>query len=175
MTGLLFCFYIKLFLLSIFNSVNFGSSMSCIVLDVEIADERFIRELVVFIDENIQGCSFHPAKKYKPTKQAFWCTRNFHGILLISECLDHNELENILPRAAKWEFVAKRRKSARLLAFSRIESCKRWKIMALPKVKILQKQMKKSRFARITHLDPRLHIIVQNAKRNDLLTEESKI
>ena len=36
-TGLLFCLYVKLFLPSIFNSVDFWSSMSCIVLDIELA------------------------------------------------------------------------------------------------------------------------------------------
>ena len=34
-TGLLVCLYVKLFLPSIFNSVDFWSSMSCIVLDIE--------------------------------------------------------------------------------------------------------------------------------------------
>ena len=36
--GLIFCFYVKLFLPSISNSVDILSSMSCIVLDVEHAD-----------------------------------------------------------------------------------------------------------------------------------------
>ena len=37
-TGLLFCLYVKLFLPSILNYVDFWSSMSCIVLDIELAD-----------------------------------------------------------------------------------------------------------------------------------------
>ena len=36
-TGLLFCLYVKLFLRSIFNSVDFWSSMSLIVLDIELS------------------------------------------------------------------------------------------------------------------------------------------
>ena len=36
-TALVFCLFVKLFLLSIFNSANFWSSMSCIALDIEFA------------------------------------------------------------------------------------------------------------------------------------------
>ena len=41
-TGLLFYLYVKLFLPSILNSVDFWSSMSCIVLDIELADKNVI-------------------------------------------------------------------------------------------------------------------------------------
>ena len=44
-TGLLFCLYGKLFPPSIFNSVDFSSSMSCTVLDIELTDRNIIREL----------------------------------------------------------------------------------------------------------------------------------
>ena len=47
-SGLLFCLYIKLFLPSIFNSADFWSSMSCIVLDFELADKNVIKELGLF-------------------------------------------------------------------------------------------------------------------------------
>ena len=39
-TGLLFCLYVKLFLASIFNSVDFSNCMSCIVLDIEFAERN---------------------------------------------------------------------------------------------------------------------------------------
>ena len=39
-TGLLFCLYVKIFLPSIFNSVDFWSSMSCIVLDIELTEKK---------------------------------------------------------------------------------------------------------------------------------------
>ena len=55
MTGLRFCFYVKLFLHSIFNSVDFWSSMSCIVLDVELTDKNVIKELGLFTDGSLQG------------------------------------------------------------------------------------------------------------------------
>ena len=44
-TGLLFCLYVKLFLPSIFNSVDFRSSMSLIVLDIELTEKNIIKEL----------------------------------------------------------------------------------------------------------------------------------
>ena len=67
-TGLLFCLCIKLkifllfsgklFLLSIFNSVDFRSSMSCIVLDFELADKNVIQELGVFLTVPYKGFHF---------------------------------------------------------------------------------------------------------------------
>ena len=67
-TGLLFCLYVKVFLPSIFKSVKFWSSMSCIALDIERADKNVIGELGVFNDGNDQVYSFLPPIKYKPTK-----------------------------------------------------------------------------------------------------------
>ena len=87
-TGLLFCFYVMRILPSIFNPVEFRSSKSCIVLDIEWADINDIRELGIFINGKFQGCSPGPPKKYKPTKQLFWCTRNLHGIAWNSWRLD---------------------------------------------------------------------------------------
>ena len=70
-TGLLFCLYVKLFLHSIFNSVNFWSGLSCNMLDIELADKIFIKKLGVSNDGNVQGYPFCPPLKYKPSKQ--WC------------------------------------------------------------------------------------------------------
>ena len=86
------------------------------VLDIELADENVIKELGVFIDAKVQGDSFRPPKKYKPTKQALWCTRNLHGIVWNSGGSDYSELSNILPRAVKGEHFAKGTKNARFLA-----------------------------------------------------------
>ena len=58
--GLLFCLYVNLYLPSIFNSVDFWSSMSCIVLDIELADKNLYKDLGVFIDGKVQGYSFRP-------------------------------------------------------------------------------------------------------------------
>ena len=48
-TRLLFCFYVKLFLPSIINSVDFWSSMTCIVLDIELAEKNIIKKLGLFL------------------------------------------------------------------------------------------------------------------------------
>ena len=48
-TGLLYCLYVKLFLPSIFNSVGFWSSMSLIVLDIELTEKNIIKKLDFFI------------------------------------------------------------------------------------------------------------------------------
>ena len=63
-TGLLFCLYVKIFLPSIFISVNFWNSMSCIVLDIELTDQKIIEELGLFIDGSVQGFSFCPSKTF---------------------------------------------------------------------------------------------------------------
>ena len=44
-TRLLFCLYVKFSLPSIFNSVDFWSSMSLIVLDTEVTEKNIIKEL----------------------------------------------------------------------------------------------------------------------------------
>ena len=93
-TGPFFRVYVKLFLPSIFNSVDFWSSLSWIVLDIELADKNFIKELRVPYDGNVQGYSFSLPEKYKPTKQSIWCTRKLHGLMYNSGCLDYGELAN---------------------------------------------------------------------------------
>ena len=90
--------------------------MSCIVLDNKVADKNVSRELGVFIGGKIQGYSFRPPKKHKPTKQAFSCTRNLHGIVGNSGRLDYNELLNILFRVVKGEKFAEEQKNAKFLA-----------------------------------------------------------
>ena len=52
------------------NSVDVWSSMSCIVLDFQLADKNVIKKSRVFFDGKVQACSFHPRNKYKPTKQS---------------------------------------------------------------------------------------------------------
>ena len=81
--------------------------MSSLLLDVEFADKNVLKELGVFSYVNVQGYSLHPPKKYKPTKQAVWYTRNLHGFVWNSGSLDNFEIANILPRVAKGEYSAK--------------------------------------------------------------------
>ena len=54
-TGLLFCLYVKIFLPSIFNSVDFWNSMCCIVLDIELTEKNLIKELGLYFDGSVQG------------------------------------------------------------------------------------------------------------------------
>ena len=42
-TGLLFCLYVKIFLPSIFNSVDFLNSIPCVVLDIELTEKNIIK------------------------------------------------------------------------------------------------------------------------------------
>ena len=91
-TGLLFCLYVKVFLPSFFKSVNFWSSMSCIVLDIELTDKNVIKELRLLIDGSVQGFSFCPSKTFKPNKQASWNTSHLRGIAWSSWKLDYDKL-----------------------------------------------------------------------------------
>ena len=47
--GLLFCLFVKMFLPSIFNSVDFSNSMSLIVLDIELTKKNIFEELGLFL------------------------------------------------------------------------------------------------------------------------------
>ena len=69
--GLLVYLDVKFFLLSIFNFVDFLSSMSCIMLDIELADIKLIKLLGNSVDGKFQAYSLRPRKKYKRTKQAY--------------------------------------------------------------------------------------------------------
>ena len=70
-TALLFCLYVKLFLASIFKFVDFWSSMSCIALDIELADQNFNKELGVLTDGNVQVYQFRPPKSVNPQSKQF--------------------------------------------------------------------------------------------------------
>ena len=115
MTGLLFCLYVKLFLPSIFNSIDFWSSLSCIVLDIELADKIGIKELAHFLMAKFRDTHFVLQKKCEPTKQAFWFTRNLHRSVWNIGRLDCSELSNILPRAVNGEYSAKGTEKCKIL------------------------------------------------------------
>ena len=91
-TGLLFCLYVKLFLPSIFNSVDFCSSMSLIVLDIELTDENIIKELGLYIVGSLRVISFCPPKTFKPNKQTTWNTSHLHGI---AESIEKPDFEKL--------------------------------------------------------------------------------
>ena len=91
-TGLLFCFCVKLFLPSFFNSVDFWSSMSLVVLDEELTEKNIIRELGLYIGGSLQVFSICPPKTFKPNKQTTWNTSHLHGIAWSSGKLDYDKL-----------------------------------------------------------------------------------
>ena len=92
MTGLLFCLYAKIFLPAIFNSVDFWSSISLIVIDIELTENNIFEELGIFIDGSLQGFSFCPSKAFAPYKQTTWKTIHLHGIACSSGKLCYNKL-----------------------------------------------------------------------------------
>ena len=57
-TGLLLCLYVNLFLSSIFKSVDFWSSMSFLVLDIELAEINLKKELGVFFMGKLRDTQF---------------------------------------------------------------------------------------------------------------------
>ena len=79
MTGLLFCLYVKLLLPSNFNSVDFWSSKSSLVLDIELTEKNKFKDLGLFIVGSLQVFSFCPSKIFKPNKQMTWNTNQLHG------------------------------------------------------------------------------------------------
>ena len=95
-TGLLFCLYVKLFLPSIFNSLDFWSNMSLIVLDIELTEKNIIKELGLFIDGFLQAFSFCPPKSFKSNKQTTWNTSHLHGIARSCGKLDYKKLFAVL-------------------------------------------------------------------------------
>ena len=60
----MFCFYVKLFLPSFFNSVDFWSSMPLIVLDIELIEKNIIKELGLYIDDSLEKNFILSAKEF---------------------------------------------------------------------------------------------------------------
>ena len=116
-TGLLFCLYVNIILPSIFNSVDFWNSMSCIVLDIELTEKNLIKEPGLYIDGSVQGFSFCPPKSFKPNKQTTWNTSHLHGIAWGSGKLDYEMLFAVFYdiRLMNAEVFAKRLEKCRLL------------------------------------------------------------
>ena len=117
-TGLLFCLYVKIFLPSIFNSVDFWNSMSLNVLDIELTEKHIIKELGLYIDGYLQGFSFCPPKTFKPIKQTTWNTSHLHGIAWSSGKLDYEKLSAVSYHVKQMnaEVFAKGLEKCRLLA-----------------------------------------------------------
>ena len=141
-TGLVFRLYVKIFLHSIFNCVDFCSSMSCIVLDIELTDKNIIKELGLFIDGSVQGLSFFPPKTFKPKKQTTWNTNHLHGNAWSSGKLDYDKLFAVFYdiKVMNAKVFAKRFERCRLLPPFSDKMYKIWMTMVAQKFKILSKR-----------------------------------
>ena len=107
-TGLLFCLYVKLILPCVFNFSKFLNKYVLHCTRYWVGTYNCFWGIGSFLDGKNQGYSFRPPKKYKPTKQAFPCTRNLHRFVWNSGCLDFSELPNIPPRDVKSGCFAKK-------------------------------------------------------------------
>ena len=75
-TGLLFWLNLKMFLLSIFISLDFWSSMFCIVLDFEPADKIYIEDSGVLVEGNVHRYSLCPPRKVRTNKTSNFVYEN---------------------------------------------------------------------------------------------------
>ena len=87
--------YLKIFLPSIFNSVDFWNGMSLIVLDIELTQKKLNKELGLFIEGSVKGFSFCPPKTFKPNKQTTWNTKRLHGIAWSNGKLEYEKLFSV--------------------------------------------------------------------------------
>lgn len=91
--------------------------MSLVVLDIECIDNKIIKELGVFQDGKTTGYAFLPPKKFKPTNQTHWYTKNLHGINWGSGKTMYSQLEPILKSliTPETEFFAKGLEKCKIL------------------------------------------------------------
>ena len=91
-TGLLICLYVRIFVPSIFTSVDFCNSISLIVLDKELAEQNINKQLRLFIAGSLQGFSFCPSKTFKLNNQTTWITSHLHEDAWSTGMLDYKRL-----------------------------------------------------------------------------------
>ena len=118
-TGLLFSLYVKMYLASFFNAIDFWSSTSLIVLDIEqtVTEKNKNKKLGLYIDGFRHGFSFCPPKTFKPKKQTTWNTSYLHGNAWISRKLDYQKLFAVFydKKVMNAEVFAKALEKCRLL------------------------------------------------------------
>ena len=69
------------------------SGNSLVVLDNECIENNIVKELRVYKDGKTVGYSFLVPKKFKPTSQSCWFTKNLQGINWSSGFENYTELE----------------------------------------------------------------------------------
>ena len=113
-TALLSCFYVKIFLPSIFTSVDFCSGMSCIVVDIELADKNVVNEFGNFLWAKFKDTHF--VLQNVPTHKASVLVQKKFA----QNCVEKRKLglqrgSTILPRAVKGEYFAIGTETGKLL------------------------------------------------------------
>ena len=152
-TGLLFCFYIKLSPPSISKSVDFWISMSCIVQDIELADERQSKSLGFLLMTIFRDAHFIFQKRTNPQNKHFCVQETSTELYEPVDVWLQWASQHSSHRCKRWTFCKRNRKS-RFLPVHWIKRWKTWMSMAVPKIKM--SLMKKRGFARVTQSDRRL-------------------
>ena len=166
MTGLLFCFYVKIFLPPTFNSVDFWS-MSLILLDIELTEKNIVKKLGLFIDGSLQGFSFCPTKTCKPNKYTTWNTSHLHGIAWSSRKLDYEKLFDIFYdiKVMNAEVFAKGLEKCRLLTTLLGQNVQKMDDYGCPKTQdLIQKDSLGKCSSYIFRHKTRLHCVERKAK-----------
>ena len=161
-TGLLFCLYVKPFRRSIFTSVDFRNSLSCDVLNIELADQNFSRKLAVLLMEMFKETHLVLKERTNPEHKQFG----------VNETCTKLDVRITLRHAAffleMWSVITLQRehKIASFLAKWWIKRWQFWLIRAAPKLKIMLmwNQMDKRWLAQVTHSDLRPHFTAQSAR-----------
>ena len=103
-----FCLYVKLFLPSTFQPVDFRSSMPCVVLDIELADKNVLKELGKFFDGNVQALSFCLQNGAYALSLRFDVQEICTDLCATVDGWGYSEFPNFLPKDVKGEKSAKR-------------------------------------------------------------------
>ena len=114
-TGLLFCLHVKFFLHSIFKSVDIWSSLSSIVLDVELEDKEGFKKLRIFFLGLFKDTHFALQKSTNPQSKRFGVQKNLHEFVWKRRHLDNGELAENHSRAVKSQYLPKKTKNCKIL------------------------------------------------------------
>ena len=123
--------YVKHFLPSILDSVDFWSSKSGIVLCFEFADKNVINELV-FFDGIVQGYSFCPPKKYYRQGNQFVAQKTGTELCRTVDVWTTMSSPTFFPEVERMNIRQIDQKSAKFMEFFWLKNWKIWNIMAVP-------------------------------------------
>ena len=114
-TGLLFCIYLKFFRSSIFNSVDVWSSMSCFVVDIELADINFIKSWEFCWRKNSDVLISSSKKSTNPQNKIFRVQEFCTELCETEDVWKIVSFPNTLPRDVNGEYFAKRKENCTIL------------------------------------------------------------